>query len=931
MKLKLYDKVIFRVPQFPVDTTLEACWDELKASIAIASEGFHKLIEHADYADYDTLPPEVKVTVQKYYNRARFRATPYGTFAGFGVCGTVPADTDLRISTINRVHAFTDWKYCPKTDKDIWEVPPEELCLQSNSTHYRVDDSIRYVSSGGDREGTFCLTDIPYTDTLMDVLNACMQPITAQSLMEKLDADKPTCYGWIAELVEAELLYTHLQPNIIGKDYFTRVGYPSDNHRDRYLITERQHTGGGLGYSLCRQLAQLIPLLHAFRPEPRMPEHLETFISRFTAKYDQIAVPLMLALDPEVGIGYGDLENPQSEDGLIPELVHKRQRIHGSSDDILKRFLAEKLAPQMGSKSIDLDGLAMPFQPARSKLPNSLSAMASVYDGTLLVEHIGGCTANALLGRFTLTEGDVWSMGRDIAAMEQRANPDVLFFDVGYMGEPSVDNVNRRQAIYSTQLAILNFDTSCASLSLGDIHVAVRGGEMVLFSKKLGKRLVPRIATAYNHIRSDLSVFRFLHDLQSQGLCANLSFDIEQLYPGLHKYPEVRHRDIILSPAKWKLSLDRVETDTSIASFRQYLSDIGTSQYIKVGMADQTLLLDTDDMQDMEVLHSTLKKRKELWAQQVPGQESHPIHDEAGRLYRGEFVLTYHHDVELYKGLADIHDHRPTAQQRVFIPGSEWLYAELHCHPLRTDELLTGELASVLGTCSDHITKWFFIRYNEGGEHVRFRLHLRDRQFAGKIMAEISDSLQGKVNSGLVSAVQYKPYRRELERYAHAGMDAVENHFHADSCYVLGLLEAGIPEEARYGLCVQLFRDLRASVELDGMDFDDIAGKMCRSYSVEHHMDGTAYKRVNGHYRNFRTNTVTPLPDGLLQNRQHFLLSFAALLRACAGHQRQQLFADLYHMHINRLFPQYQRTHELLVYYYLEKDSLRERKVQPVD
>lgn len=77
MKLKLHEKVVFRVPQFPVDATLRECWDELKKSIALASPEFYQYIKDTDYGGYENLSEPIKITVQKYFNRARFRATPY--------------------------------------------------------------------------------------------------------------------------------------------------------------------------------------------------------------------------------------------------------------------------------------------------------------------------------------------------------------------------------------------------------------------------------------------------------------------------------------------------------------------------------------------------------------------------------------------------------------------------------------------------------------------------------------------------------------------------------------------------------------------------------------------------------------------------------------------------------------------------------------
>ncbi|XHR94290.1 lantibiotic dehydratase C-terminal domain-containing protein [Mucilaginibacter sp. UC70_90] len=43
--------------------------------------------------------------------------------------------------------------------------------------------------------------------------------------------------------------------------------------------------------------------------------------------------------------------------------------------------------------------------------------------------------------------------------------------------------------------------------------------------------------------------------------------------------------------------------------------------------------------------------------------------------------------------------------------------------------------------------------------------------------------------------------------------------------------------------------------------------------------------------------------------------------------KRRALFADLFHMHVNRVFAQGQRLHEAALYYFIWKEQLRERSL----
>src|SRR5690606_14111313 len=139
-------------------------------------------------------------------------------------------------------------------------------------------------------------------------------------------------------------------------------------------------------------------------------------------------------------------------------------------------------------------------------------------------------------------------------------NPDVVFFDLAYTCEEKVDNVNRRQRLYTTELTFSSWSTLPESLRMEDILVGVQENELLLCHRQSGKRLVPRLASAYNYTRSDLTHFRFLCDLQHQGLHTDLHVDAQRMFPGLDKYPRIYYKSCIISPARWRLPiLDSVD------------------------------------------------------------------------------------------------------------------------------------------------------------------------------------------------------------------------------------------------------------------------------------------------------------------------------------------------------------------------------------
>lgn len=222
MNIKYYRKAVFRVPQFPYDATLEQCWDQLKGSIKLASEDFFKLIENTPYANYPELSPEIRLTIQKYFNRSQLRATPYGTFAAIGVCDILKEPSTHIIFNETTVCSLPDWKHSETIDQHFLNIPPKQLILQANNSNYVIGEHIRYISKS--KPGRFHLSDIPYHDMIANILDTCTQPTIAYDLMHQLELDQQACYSYLSELVKAQLLFTHRQPNVIGIDYFKRIG-----------------------------------------------------------------------------------------------------------------------------------------------------------------------------------------------------------------------------------------------------------------------------------------------------------------------------------------------------------------------------------------------------------------------------------------------------------------------------------------------------------------------------------------------------------------------------------------------------------------------------------------------------------------------------------------------------------------------------------
>jgi len=930
MKPDIHPSIIFRTPKFSYHSDLSACWDELKQAIAVSSGAFYETIKDVEAEDLKHLPQKVYFTIWKYFNRAKYRSTPYGTFASFSFLenGIKPDDGKIVINEEQIVHRFIDWPYRNELHFDFAEIVAQNGLLFANSSYYLTTDSIRYIAC---TNGVFELAEIEHDGFVKQVLDACIEPVHVSGLVEKLALDeegKINLLALLQDMHSLQLIFTDRDPNIIGQDYFERVGITTSVDKPQYLIAERKTLNGTLNEKLLRSIPGLIESLSKILPSDER-DALKNFITRFKRKFDQQEVPLLTALDPEMGVGYDELEQAGENDDFVAQFNHKKNVDKDKKD--LRYVLKKHLSTETFNKQepIFLNKLSFEANEKASVLPNSFSLLMSLADDLVCIDQIGGATANALTGRFSIAEAAVENYCKEASDIEQKANPDVLFFDVAYMVETNVDNINRRKLVYSHQLSILNFDTSASPLALHDIQISVKHNKVFLRSRKLNKRLIPRLASAYNYTRSDLSVFRLLCDLQHQGIQTSLSFSLENIFPDLDHYPRFQYHNIILSMAKWRVDKEMFFSDKvslSVEETRDYLKKTGLSKFFKAGLSDQTLCFDLDDDDDINAFLQFMQKQEKLYLEEVIIAEDSVVSDQNGKPYLAQFILNLNHSNTIYKKLNES-ENVETSLQQIYLPGKEWLYFEIYCHQQRSDEIVAGVIPHFLNQFPEEIKSWFFIRYNENGNHLRFRVLLNKPEDGQKLISALSDMLLQYIEKGLVSDLQLKTYKREIERYGANLISQVEQHFSVDSEFVLSLLQNHTDAFTKYKSCSTIVNELRLVGVFDGAVFTKIIKMVSDSFNEEHHLDAADFKKLNQQYQLYKN-----LPEFVPNQSQKsafnaFKKSFINTLNQSNGDKRAKLFTDLMHMHVNRLFSRDQRTNEMVMYYFLLKDIQRKNAI----
>ncbi|MGY0040662.1 thiopeptide-type bacteriocin biosynthesis protein [Pedobacter sp. NJ-S-72] len=900
-------------------------WNELKDYIHESSPSFFEMIKDYDYSDLQSLEPKIRFTIWKYFNRAKFRATPYGNFAAFSV---IPVSYEnstapVTLSKQHIVHRFINWQEKENLNFDSKWLIRHAGFLTTNTTAYTGGDELRYINT---ENGSFELSAIGTEETTQSTLDYCRTKRTVKEIQFFLRSEyslSPAMTNYFLEqLVSFQLLITNFQPNIIGPDYYGRIGYTQTEKKNDYIIAERKRIKGQLSERRLQILTELIEFLSK-HTEINTNSSLDDFRHKFKKKFEHKEVPLQIAMDPEIGIGYRSMTVNQDEGQLINDLK-KKNRSYKQTYNIpytpLYQFMLNQMIQQ---KTVQLNDFKDSGTFPQLPLPNTMSVLLQCTDEHLIIGSLGGCTANSLLGRFSLASEEVTKIGQRFVQIEQEANPGILFFDIGYQIEKHADNINRRKAIYDYELPILSWPESKHILALDDIMVSVRGEELVLHSVKHGKRMIPKLASAYNYARSDLPVYRFLSDIQHQGLRTSLGINLSGIFPGLLHYPRVQYKNVILSPEKWLVpkSVCQESSSSSLTELYNWLRHINLQNPFKCGDGDQTLIFKPEIEEDMHYFMLFCRNKKELYIEETFIPVIPQVIDENNEPYFPEFIVNIEHKELLYipyplRGLWNSEQYF----SNLFLPGEEWLYFEIYCHSSKSNALLLHISRHFIFPFRKKIKKWFFIRYNDPADHIRLRFQLKEIKDGHELTASLSDLIAPYITSGIVADLQLKIYRQETERYGLERMNLVETCFGIDSDFTLTIITKPFEINDLYILSITLIENVLNNAGYTLEEQLQYAERMHINFAAEFEIQSEGTKKINQSYKDFNFDAIT-IALNKLQKKKAMQTAHAFLntLQACKQEEKNSVLSDLFHMHTNRLFHDNQRMHEMIMYNFLTK------------
>lgn len=676
-------------------------------------------------------------------------------------------------------------------------------------------------------------------------------------------------------------------------------------------------------------------------------DYFKVFKEKFVKRYEERPVSLIDCLDVETGIGYKEADAHDDIAPLVDDIAFNGNRSYKFEKSdwtefdsmILKKYVEHI---KINSKQIELlDEDFEQLNLGKYPMADTFSAIFSIVDDNgkdmVQLNTISGSSASNLLGRFAHLHSEINELITEVENFEKEINPDKLITEIIHTPAEIRQNnilVRNRDYEYETPYLGNSLLPENKRLEIADMMLQYikQENRLILFSKKHRKELLPRLSTAHNFTSHNLSLYSFLCDMQYNGTKRFMSFGWETMRKELSFRPRVIYKNIILSLASWNLDNYQIRDCENAYKNRKNIDEWIASHKIARRFSyvknDNRLLIDIDIPLSLVLFLNEIKSEERVILEEY-------IEPSKSIGSANEIVISFANSARKQsQKIPKISRFGDTPANISCHIGTEWLYFKLYCGIASSDEIINEAIFPLIETnLSDGlINSFFFIRYNEGGYHIRLRLHKSDKFDFNIFIKDFNSVLQSFRNTGQVYNVEMDTYNREIERYGgNELMNISEQLFFHNSLAILKIQK--IINTHPNGVNLRWLTSIRLiTVFLDTLNIP-----MANRLIIFEHLRNSFYSELNGTketkeildqkfrtYKNEINNIINNNFEGELDEcnvyideykncLSDYILPIYQLIKTSHITIEDFIISHI-HMHINRSFISKQRKHELAIY-----------------
>ncbi|APR88360.1 Lanthionine biosynthesis protein LanB [Minicystis rosea] len=937
----------------------------LREALRVASPALASALEDPARAAED--PARIGPALMRYLERMRGRSTPFGLCAGYAV-GLLSRETRPLM-----LAPTAEYRKIARLDVDIVASVASRRAQQQASDREELIASREILRLTGtlrlarrNAGGEVVHEDIARSPALDAVLAATEEPRALAEILDVLGpfADEADRRAYVQALIEHGLLVPAAGPPLTTRTEISYLGDTRLGELARHLrnqpIGERTDeaqaeleealvpfrssandaavifdlvkplSDGALGEEVVRASAQLVSVLSRLG-RPARDRRLAKLRAFLESRYEGRAVSLVEALDPDRGFAF-------------PVAPEYERRDHPRRAQIVQDLYERAL--RGGLHEVELDEATLP----RGEVEYPRDAFAARFS---LVLADGGvelwdpsfvpAPGTQLFARATAFDDELHALTQSYLAAQARAFPGSDIADVAYFVPGKSASFVQLPPLqpFEIPLTARSGVPAAQRIDIHDLLIRCEADEMVITSRRTGRRVRPRIVGAMNGNRPDVtSVARFLCALAGEEAVPRFHWGALERASFL---PRVRFGRHVLCSATWNLRAADMAPlraarghETAFEEVQVLRHRRGLPRHVLHDEANVLLPVDLDDRLSVAA-----------WLDVARGDvrliEALP---RAGASLRGP-EGSYHHEIVLpflpsgppvpcaspsLPAFADHQDRRA--------PGGDVLFLKLHGDRRALVSMVTDTLRPLIAGARAEglITHWFFLPYSDPDPHVRLRLFGRPEVLWGNLLPRIHAALKPPLDAGSLHRIVLDTYDRETYRYGGPeGLDIVERVFSASSEAAVIFHEEGSLDEDDENRWM-------TRVVISHLDLLAATGLTLEEQAHQAKLTAARYRRARDPAeprrragKIFREIQAALSPGAGRGGFPEELARHFAALRSCASVRTKmaEIVADCMHVHSVRLLTTWHETPHLeeIGYLILEK-ALRgrlARRAPPAD
>jgi hypothetical protein len=655
----------------------------------------------------------------KYYNRSCSRCTPYGFFAGISV-GNISGQSNIILNNSNNkklIQLDLDFIHLIINKLENYQPIKNKLTFFPNNSLYKIGKKLRYVERNIiNYKNIYKHIQINSNSIIEKVLKCSKNGATITEITNVLydinsEYSKSEYENYITQLIENQVLLSELEIQLTGKDSLLilknkLLSFEQQIQNDSFIasiinfIEEFENLNNEKDKlelyktieNTCEKLNLIATYLYnaslligtnsntisktfieeivfgieviAKLTSIKKNYFLQKFKEDFYKRYEEQEIPLFIALDSELGIGYANNRNDTENifAPLIDDIIIIHKNTNTLNDKLLgvvQSFLLKKYVNTVKNKALIMEITDAEVEKLGNIVP-SFNSTFSLFCSIIQLDETQKCifkvvtngSATKLLARFDNLTPDLENFVFEIAKKEQELENNCILAEIIHLPENRTGNILTHSTFRDYEIPYLAKSSvdSKHQIPISDIVVKIRNEKIVLISKSLKKEIKPILSNAHNYNSSSLPIYRFLCDLHYQTINEGFFFSWGFIENQFNFFPRVIYKNMIFSLAYWTLTqkemenLLKIKMDSELSKqFEIFKNNRFIPDEVTLADGDNELYLNLKDIIQIKLLLSTVKKKNTIKIKEFLFTKSNSIvKNSNGDNYSNEFVFSFY-------------------------------------------------------------------------------------------------------------------------------------------------------------------------------------------------------------------------------------------------------------------------------------------------